>query len=368
MTKLTIDTLNDIEQKVIKGERLTFQDGVRLLKSNNLFKLGQMANVIRQRKNENNVYFTVNTHLNYTNVCYYSCKVCSYGQQPNHPQAYTLSLEQIEERCKEISKQEMTELHIIGGINAKLPFSYYEEIIRIAKKYNPKIHVQAFTAVEVDYLARISKMSVEEVILRLRDAGLGSIHGGGAEIFDPQIRQIISGHKTNAERWFEIHEISHRLGMKSNASIIYGHIEQPEHVIDHLLRLRELQDQTGGFQAFFPFSFHPDNTKLAEEYNLTGKYTSGFYDLKILSVARLMLDNFPHIRVLWTMIGLKMAQIALQFGVDDLDGTSMDESFVYHASNQPLRKISKQDFVALIKETGLIPVERDAFYNPLEVY
>ncbi|SFI86528.1 aminofutalosine synthase MqnE [Thermoflavimicrobium dichotomicum] len=368
MGLIGVDTLDDIQEKVEKGERLSFEDGVRLLKSNDLLKLGQMADLVRRRKNGDKVYFIVNTHLNYTNVCYLDCKLCAFGLKPNNPRAYTLSLEQIEEKCKEMAKHPFTELHIVGGVNAKLPFSYYEEMIRIAKKHNPHIHVQAFTAVEIDYLARVSKMSVEEVILRLREAGLGSILGGGAEIFDPEIRKIISGHKTNADRWFEIHEITHRLGMKSNASILYGHIEKPEHVIDHFIRLRELQDKTGGFQAFFPFAFHPDNTKLAEEYNLHGKQTTGIYDLKILAVARLMLDNFPHIRAFWMMIGLKLAQVSLQFGVDDLDGTVMEEQIVHAAGAKTRQMTPKQDFIHMIKEAGRIPVERDTLYNEIKVY
>jgi aminodeoxyfutalosine synthase len=269
---------------------------------------------------------------------------------------------------KAIADKPFSEIHIVGGVNPKLPFSYYEEMIRLAKKYNPHIHVQAFTAVEIDYLARVSKMSVEETILRLKEAGLGSILGGGAEIFDPEIRKIISGHKTTAKRWFEIHEITHRLGMRSNASILYGHIEKPEHVIDHLIRLREHQDKTGGFDAFFAFAFHPDNTKLADEYNLHGKQTSGWYDLKILAVARLMLDNFQHIRAFWMMITPKLAQVSLSFGVDDLDGTVMEEQIVHVAGAKTKQMMPKQEFIDMIKEAGRIPVERDTLYRELRIY
>jgi aminodeoxyfutalosine synthase len=202
----------------------------------------------------------------------------------------------------------------------------------------------------------------------LRDAGLGSILGGGAEIFDPEIRKVISGHKTNADRWFEIHRIAHRLGMKSNASILYGHIEKPEHVIDHLIRLRELQDETGGFQAFFGFAFHPENTKLADEFGLHGKQTTGLYDLKLLAVARLMLDNFPHIRAFWMMIGQKLAQVSLYFGVDDLDGTVMEEQIVHRAGAKTKQMIPKQEFIDMIREAGRIPVERDTLYNIIRIY
>lgn len=361
------DSLHDIREKVLEGERLDFDDGVRLLTSHHILEIGQMADWVRQRKNGDHVYFIVNTHLNYTNVCYLDCKLCAFGLKPDNPRAYTLSMEQLEQKFKEIAGKGFTELHIVGGVNAKLPFSYYEDMIRLAKKHCPEIHVQAFTAVEIDYIARVAKIPVDEAIARLRDAGLGSILGGGAEIFDPEIREIISGHKTDAERWFEIHRITHSLGMKSNASLLYGHIEKPEHIIDHLIRLRELQDETGGFQAFFAFAFHPAHTKLAEEYKLAGE-TTGYYDLKLLAVARLMLDNFPHIRAFWMMIGLKLAQVALSFGVDDLDGTVMEEQIVHAAGNESSQMTPKDTFIRMIRETGRIPVERDTLYNIIRTY
>ncbi|PZE21306.1 aminofutalosine synthase MqnE [Paenibacillus xerothermodurans] len=359
--------LEDIRQKVIAGERLTFEDGVRLLNSPNILEIGQMADLVRQRKNGDNVYFIVNTHLNYTNVCYLDCKLCAFGLKPDNPRSYTMSLEQLEEKFKAMVGKGFTELHIVGGVNAKLPFSYYEDMIRLAKRHLPDIHVQAFTAVEIDYIARVAKLTVEEAIDRLRETGLGSILGGGGEIFDPEIREIISGHKTDSDRWFQIHRKTHSLGMKSNASILYGHIEKPEHVIDHLIRIRELQDETGGFQAFFAFAFHPENTKLAEEYKLSGE-TTGLYDLKLLAVARLMLDNVPHIRAFWMMIGLKLAQVALNFGVDDMDGTVMEEQIVHAAGNESVQMTPKETFINMIREAGRVPVERDTLYNILRTF
>jgi aminodeoxyfutalosine synthase len=360
-------SLDDIKEKVERGERLSFEDGVRLLTSNRLLEIGMMADLVRQRKNGDHVYFIYNTHLNYTNVCYLDCKLCAFGLKPDDPRAYTLSLEQLEEKFKDIANKGFTELHIVGGVNAKLPFSYYENMIRLAKKHCPNIHVQAFTAVEIDYIARVAKISVEEAIERLREAGLGSILGGGGEIFDPEIRAVISGHKTDSDRWFSIHRKTHSLGMKSNASILYGHIESPEHVIDHLIRLRELQDETGGFQSFFGFAFHPANTKLAEEYKLTGE-TTGYYDLKLLAVARLMLDNFPHIRAFWMMIGMKLAQVSLSFGVDDLDGTVMEEQIVHAAGNKSVQMAPKEAFINMIREAGRIPAERDTLYNIIRTF
>ncbi|HBI04623.1 MAG TPA: aminofutalosine synthase MqnE, partial [Paenibacillaceae bacterium] len=285
--------LFDIEQKVLAKERLTFDDGIKLMKSNDLLAIGSLADMVRQQKNGDQVSFIVNTHLNYTNVCYLDCKLCAFGLKPEEEGAYALTLEEIEEKYKALANKGFTELHIVGGVNPKLPFEYYEDMIRLAKKYMPNIHVQAFTAVEIDYIARVAQVAIREAIIRLQKAGLGSILGGGAEIFAPETRKIISGHKTSAERWFEIHEITHQLGMRSNASILYGHIETEEDVVDHLIRLRKLQDKTRGFDTFFPFSFHPDNTQLAKEYKLTGE-TSGYRDLKMLAVARLMLDNFGH--------------------------------------------------------------------------
>ncbi|GAB7388824.1 aminofutalosine synthase MqnE [Bacillaceae bacterium] len=361
------DSLADIEAKVEQGERLSFEDGVRLMKSPDLLRIGAMADRVRRRKNGDYAYFIVNTHLNYTNVCYLDCKLCAFGLKPDDPRSYTLSLQQIAEKYRQMAGKGFTELHIVGGVNPKLPFEYYEEMIALAKEILPDIHVQAFTAVEIDYLAKVAKLSVEEALGRLRQAGLGSILGGGAEIFQPGVRKIISGHKTTADRWLEIHRICHRMGMKSNASILYGHIEQPEDVIDHMIRLRELQDETKGFNAFFAFAFHPQNTKLAAEYGLRGE-TTGFYDLKILAVARLMLDNFPHIRAFWMMIGLKLAQVSLHFGVDDLDGTVMEEQIVHAAGSTSAQMTPKESFINMIKEAGRIPAERDTLYNILKIY
>jgi aminodeoxyfutalosine synthase len=276
-------------------------------------------------------------------------------------------LEQIEAKLKEIAGKGFSELHIVGGVNASLPLSYYEEMMRLAKRILPDVHVQAFTAVEIDYMARVAKLPVEKVLARLTEAGLDSILGGGAEIFDPEIRRIIAGHKTDAERWFTIHRIAHQMGIRTNASILYGHIEKPEHVIDHLLRLRALQDETGGFSCFFPFAFHPANTALAREYNIQNT-TTGYYDLKLLAVARLLLDNIDHIRAFWMMIGLKMAQVALSFGVDDLDGTVMEEQIVHAAGAETAQMMPKEQFIQMIREAGRIPVQRDTLYNTIKVY
>lgn len=359
--------LAGIAEKVERGERLSFEDGLRLYTTPNLLALGMLADRVRQRKNGDRAYFIVNTHLNYTNLCHLDCKLCAFAQKEDNPTTYTLSLEEIDRKLADLAGRGCSELHIVGGVNAKLPFSYYEEMMRLARRRLPGVHVQAFTAVEIDYIARIAKLSVEETLLRLREAGLDSILGGGAEVFAPEVRQVIAGHKTTAERWLSVHETAHRIGMRSNASILYGHIEQPADVIDHLVRLRELQDRTGGFMAFISFPFHPENTVLAREYNLTGS-TTGYDDLRLLAVARLMLDNFDHIRAFWMMIGLKLAQVSLSFGVDDLDGTVMEEQIVHRAGARTAQMTPKQQFIDMIRQAGRVPVERDTLYNVLRVY
>lgn len=360
-------TLKSIKEKVYSNERLSYEEGVYLLKSNDLLELGNMANYIKKKKHGNKVFFVQNTHLNYTNVCYMDCKFCAFGIKPDEPKAYVLSVDQLHEKLNGLQAKGFTELHIVGGVNPKLSFEYYETMIKLAKSYNPEIHVQAFTAVELDYIARISKLSIEEVLHRLGKAGLGSILGGGAEVFHPDIRKKIAGHKTDATKWFEIHRIAHRNNINSNASILYGHIEKPEHVIDHFIRLRDLQDETNGFNSFFGFAFQPWNTVLAKEQKITSE-TTGWYDLKILSVARLMLDNFSHIRAFWMLIGKKLAQISLTFGVDDLDGTVMEEEIVHAAGNNSVKMIPKKEFIDMICEAGMVPIERDTLYRELKYY
>ncbi|MGY4689084.1 aminofutalosine synthase MqnE [Salibacterium sp. K-3] len=359
--------MQSVAEKVHAGERLGFEDGVFLMNSPDLLRIGSLADSVRKKWNGNHVYFIQNTHLNYTNVCYLNCKLCAFGVKPGDSSSYTLDLQELERKFIDIQGKGFTELHIVGGINPKLPFSYYEDMLALAKKHNPGIHIQAFTAVEIHYLAHVSRLTETETIKRLHAAGLDSILGGGAEIFDPDVRAVISGHKTDASHWFDIHRTAHALGMPSNASILYGHIEQPEHVIDHLIRLRTLQDETNGFNAFFGFAFQPGQTQLAGEFNID-RTSTGWYDLKVLAVARLMLDNFPHIRAFWMLIGQKLAQIALQFGVDDLDGTVMEEQIVHAAGNQSSQMVPKQWFIDMIRETGSIPAERDTLYRIIQTY
>jgi aminodeoxyfutalosine synthase len=363
----SIHTLHHIREKIQSGIRLSFEDGIHLFESPQLLQIGEMADIVRRKLHGDYVSFITNSHLNYTNVCYLDCKLCAFGRKEKDPLSYTLSYEQLEQKLNEMTQSSLSELHIVGGVHAKLPFSYYCEMISLAKRILPHVHIQAFTAVEIDYMARVANLSIEQTMISLQAAGLGSILGGGSEIFASDIRKIISGHKTTAERWLDIHRIVHRLGMKSNASILYGHIEKPEHIIDHLIRLRELQDETGGFQTFFGFAFHPANTQLAREYPML-RDTSGYTDLKLLAISRLMLDNIPNIRAFWMAIGLKMAQVSLSFGVNDLDGTVMEEQILHAAGNQSVQLTNQETFIAMIKEAGRIPIERDTLYNFIRTF
>ncbi len=318
------DRLTAIRDKVESGQRLSFEDGLALEASNDLFALGSMANLVRERYNGNFTYFNVNTHINPTNVCVYTCDFCAFRADLGEDRAYVMDRDQIVERARQASARGATELHIVGGLHHKLPFGYYLDVVRWIRETAPEIHIKAYTAVEIEWFCKISRKSVEQVLNELIEAGLGSLPGGGAEIFHPEVREQICGAKASTESWLNVHRTAHRLGLHSNATMLYGHIDGPKHRIDHLVRLRELQDETGGFQTFIPLAFHPDNSEMAHIPK-----PSGFMDLKVMAISRLMLDNFPHIKAYWVMLGLKTAQVALSFGADDLDGTVVHEK-IYH--------------------------------------
>ncbi|MFZ5634133.1 MAG: aminofutalosine synthase MqnE [Bacillota bacterium] len=357
--------LEDIERKVEAGERLTGEDGLRLLNSKDLLSLGRMADVVRHRKHGDRVYFIMNRHINHTNVCVNRCKFCAFGRDESDPGAYTLTLDEIENKALEYRGRGITEIHIVGGLNEKLGFDYYTEMLRRVRRALPGVIIQSFTAVEVDYLARSHNISVEKVLAALKEAGLDSLPGGGAEVFSPRVRQLVCPKKISGERWLEVHESAHRLGMPTNATILYGHVETPAERIDHLLRLRDLQDRTGGFLAFIPLAFHPKNTRL-EHPGRSG--TTGYDDLKMLAVSRLMLDNFNHIKAFWIMIGPKIAQVSLSFGVNDLDGTVEEEKIVHDAGAETDQRLPRDEIVRMIKAAGKIPVERDTLYNIIREY
>ena len=365
MNSLFADSeLSDILEKVEKGERLTREDGIRLMDSKELLMIGYMADLVRKRKNGDRAYFIVNRHINHTNVCENLCKFCAFGKRADDPQAYTMTLEEIEQKAMEHQGERISEIHIVGGLNPELGLDYFEEMMRRVRKVLPSVVVQSFTAVEIDYFARIEGISIEEVLRRLKNAGLDSLPGGGAEVFSPRIREKLCEKKISGERWLEIHEKAHHIGMRTNATMLYGHIETTEERIDHMLRLRELQDRTGGFLTFIPLSFHPKNTQLEEQMGSTR--STGYDDLKVLAVSRLMLDNFDHIKAFWVYIGPKLAQVSLAFGVDDLDGTVVEEKISHSAGADTDQHITKETLVRMIREAGRIPVERDTLYNVIE--
>jgi aminodeoxyfutalosine synthase len=353
--------LQKIREKVTAGERISDADAVAIYASNDLIGLGEIANLVREKKNGKRVFFNINRHLNYSNVCYVDCKFCEFGQPKNSPKAYELSLEEMKKTAVKAQEDGATELHIVGGLHPELKFEYYETLLRELKKVAPKLHLKAFTAVEIDYFAKISRQSVEQALERLKASGLDSMPGGGAEILGERVRKQICPNKIGGERWLQIHRIAHGMGIRSNATMLYGHVENDEDRVDHLRQLRELQDETGGFMAFIPLSFIPFETQMAHLPEPTG-----LTDLKQIAVSRIYLDNFDHIKVYWIMTGVKIAQLALNFGADDIDGTVTQERIVHMAGAKTPESLSVDTIQKLIREAGRVPTERDTVYNALE--
>lgn len=358
-----VDTghLKAIEEKVYAAERLSVQDGLALEDCRDLFFLGEMANHVRERFSGNFAYYNVNTHINPTNVCVYKCDFCAFRADLDDPRGYVMDESQIRDRARQAHEKGATELHIVGGLHHKLPFSYYTDVVRWVTSEAPEIHVKAYTAVEIEFFAKIARKSMKEIIEDLMESGLGSFPGGGAEIFHPEVREKICDAKASTETWLEVHRLAHKLGLKSNCTMLYGHIEKPLHRIDHMIRLRELQDETGGFQTFIPLAFHPDNSRMDEIPK-----ASGFMDLKTMAISRLMLDNIPHIKAYWVMLGMKTAQVALSFGADDIDGTVVHEKIYHEAGSDSPQEMCVADLERLIIEAGRVPVERDTLYHRIE--
>jgi len=349
-----------IREKVEAGQRLSFEDGLFLEDEADLFTLGELANLVREIKNGTNTYYNVNEHINPTNVCVYRCTFCAFRADLKSPRGYVMTDEQILERAAEADRKGATELHIVGGLHHQLPYEWYLNVIRIIHQSHPQLHLKAYTAVEWDWFERLTGRPTREILAEFMDAGLGSLPGGGAEIFHPDVRDRICEHKADAEAWFRIHREAHELGLRSNATMLYGHIEEGRHRIDHLCRLRQLQDQTGGFQTFIPLAFHPENSKLSHLPK-----PSGLLDLRTMAISRLMLDNFPHIKAYWVMLGIKTAQVALSFGADDLDGTVVHEKIYHDAGSDSPQELSAPEIRRLIEEAGRIPVERDTLYHEI---
>lgn len=350
--------LEGIRAKVQAGERLSFEDGLFLEEHADLFSLAEMANLVRERKNGNRAYYNVNTHLNPTNVCVYRCVFCAFRADLKSPKGYVMADEQILERAAEAERRGATEMHIVGGLHHQLPYEWYLNIVRVIHQAHPRLHLKAYTAVEWDWFARLTGRPTRDILAEFKDAGLGSLPGGGAEIFHPEVRDRICEHKADADTWIRIHREAHELGLRSNATMLYGHIEEPRHRIDHLCQLRTLQDETQGFQTFIPLAFHPENTGLSHLPK-----PGGLMDLRTMALSRLMLDNFPHLKAYWVMLGIKTAQVALSFGADDLDGTVVHEKIYHDAGSDTPQELTVAEIRRLIEEAGRIPVERDTLYH-----
>ena len=350
--------LRAIAAKVEAGERLGFDDGVALYRSPDILAVGWMANAVRERMHGDIAYFNVNRHINPTNVCVASCRLCAFGRKKGAAGTYTMALEEAWATAGSGLTEAVTEFHIVGGLDPDLPFEYFEELVRGLKERYPKVHVKAFTMVEVAFFAKLYKMTIEETLRRLKAAGVDSLPGGGAEIFADRVRHIICDHKIDGSEWLETARAAHKIGLRSNATMLYGHVENDEDRVDHMLRLRELQDETGGFQTFIPLAFHPDNTALAHIAK-----TTGMMDLKQIAVGRLLLDNFAHIKSYWQMVSPEMAQISLRFGADDIDGTVIEEKIYHDAGATTPQGMRRADLVRLITEAGRIPFERDTLYR-----
>lgn len=356
-----LPTLAAIREKVEAGVRLSEEDGLALEASSDLFALGELADLVRRRKNGDAAYYNVNVHLNPTNVCAYRCVFCAFRSDLKDPKGYQMSDEEILHRAAEAQARGATEMHIVGGLHHKAPYEWYLHIVRMVHHAYPQLHLKAYTAVEWDWFERLTGRPTAAILAEFKEAGLGSLPGGGAEIFHPEVRDQICEHKADAETWLRIHREAHQLGLRSNATMLYGHIEGPEHRIDHLLRLRSLQDETGGFQTFIPLSFHPENTKLGADRKL--RKPSVLMDLKTMAISRLMLDNFPHIKAYWVMLGIKTAQLALQYGADDIDGTIVHEKIYHDAGSDSPQEMTVAELRNVIREAGREPVERDTLYH-----
>ncbi len=348
-----------VRDKLAAGERLTFDDGLALEATTDLFTLGELANAVRERKNGNVTYYNVNEHLNPTNVCVYRCQFCAFRADLKGANAYVMSDEQILGRAREATERGCTELHIVGGLHHKLPYDWYLGIIASIHRECPDLHLKAWTAVEWDWFERLTGRPTRELLAEMKAAGLGSLPGGGAEIFHPDVRSHICDYKADADQWLRVHREAHELGLRSNATMLYGHIEKPEHRVDHLLRLRALQDETGGFQTFIPLAFHPNNNALGQGLSKP----SGLTDLKVMAVARLMLDNFPHVKAYWQMLGVQIAQVAQSWGADDIDGTVVHEKIYHAAGADTPQELTVAEMRRLIEEAGRVPVERDTLYR-----
>ncbi len=356
--------LHDIYEKVMTDRRLSLHDGVRILTHPNLLAVGALADLARQRRAGDLVYYINAGYINYSNVCVMSnvCKFCAFGQQRDSAEAWTYSVAEMVEKASAWERVGITEIHMVGGLHPDMPFQYYLDFLGAIKQKLPHVHLKAFTAIEIDFFARKFKMSVSEVLDRLQAVGHGSLTGGGIELMAPEVHEEICRGKMPANGYLEVHRVAHNKGIKSNCTMLYGHIEGPEHIANHLLRLRDLQDETGGFQCFVPLAFHPANTALA---HLPGP--TGWQDLRVMAASRLLLDNFKYIKAYWVMMSPRLAQISLAWGANDLDGTIREEKIYHFAGSTSPMEQSERDMVQLIRGAGRVPAERDCYYRVLRI-
>jgi len=355
---------SQIERKILNGEPLLKDEALFLFNSEKIHLIGELAEYVSQKINQNRVYFIVNRHINPTNICINRCRFCAFSRSKGEKGAYEMTVEEIINSLRQAEQSigYVREVHIVSGLHPDWSFEHYLDILRTIKKEFPQITIKAFTAVEVDYFSRRSNLSIEQTLLKLKEAGLDIMPGGGAEIFNPEVRNIICPQKISGTRWLEIIKTAHSLGIKTNATMLYGHLESFEHRVEHLLKLRELQDETGGFLAFIPLSYQPENTEIKVPY------PSGIDDLKTIAISRLVLYNIPHIKAYWIMLGEKLAQLALLFGADCLEGTVIEEKIAHSAGARSKKGVTMEEIIHLIKETGKVPAERDSFYNVLRTW
>lgn len=346
--------------RALNGERLNVEDGVRLFESDDLPAIGAAANEIRQRINGNRTYYVVNRHINYTDICKNRCAFCAYSRNEGEDGAYLMSVDEIINRASSYwNEMKFTEIHIVGGLHPTMPLDYYVDMLSELKNRFPDVHIQAFTAVEIAHISEIAGLSIDETLEVLRNAGLGSMPGGGAEVFSKRVRDAVCPEKMPGDAWLSVMRQAHNQGIKSNSTMLYGHLETYQERVEHMVALRELQDETGGFMTFIPLKFHPSNTKLAH----IAAQPNSIDDLKVYAISRLMLDNISHIKVFWIMLGIKLAQVALSFGADDFDGTVVEEKITHRAGATTPEGLTVSQLVDLIEETGTVAIERDTVYN-----
>ena len=369
-SRISDPALHAIADRVMAGERLTPDDGLALFRTPDLLGLGTLADAVNRAKHGDRVTFASNQHINPTNVCILraTCVFCSYARLPKEDGAYRYTMDQVWAEAEQADGAMTREFHIVGGLDMKAGLAYYTEMFRGLKARHPQVHIKALTAVEIAHIARIEKMSVHDVLVALREAGLDTMPGGGAEVFSPGVRATIADRKLAGTEWIDVHRVAHKLGIRTNCTMLYGHVETVEDRINHLGMLRDLQDETGGFLAYIPLAYHPDNNELGVELGRQGTATTGVDDLKNLAVGRLFLDNFEHIKSHWIMVTPALSQLSLHFGVNDLEGTVVREKIYHEAGAHTAQAMSLDELLRIIRGAGKIPAERDSFYNVIRTF